>query len=66
MGDDEIRGNPMLALVRDDGHDVTPARGSMRDRHGNSTDGLSPADFPLTVAIVIRWLSRAARDPPRP
>ena len=64
MGDDEIRGNPMLALVRDDGHDVTPARGSMRDRHGNPTDGLSPLDFPLTAdcaycgqAIkLIRWI----------
>jgi hypothetical protein len=32
----------MLALVNDDGHEIAPARGSMRDRDGNPTDGLSP------------------------
>jgi hypothetical protein len=39
-----------LLAVRD--HEITPARGSMLDRYGNPTDGLSLLDFPLTATCA--------------
>ena len=41
-----------LALIMNDEHEIMPARGSMRDRDGNPTDGLSPLDFPLTATCA--------------
>jgi hypothetical protein len=53
-----------LALIMNDEHEIRPARGSMRDKDGNPTDGLRPLDFPLTATCaycgqpirLIRWI----------